>query len=177
MTPLMQMMIMGAGVLVMLGMVAFAFTGPSVEKAGMRRLDAVKDRHGASTNAIVDAQLRKIRAVQRTKADGFLTTLLPKPELLRKRIAMTGKTWTLSHYVTGSGITAVVVAALMLFKHAPVMLAITLGRRLPDQEAASPVHVEISRCHRTDGAWSAVRASHFGDARHCGNRDRGAGWH
>jgi tight adherence protein B len=127
MTPLMQMMIMGAGVLVMLGMVAFAFTGPSVEKAGMRRLDAVKDRHGASTNAIVDAQLRKIRAVQRTKADGFLTTLLPKPELLRKRIAMTGKTWTLSHYVTGSGITAVVVAALMLFKHAPVMLAITLG--------------------------------------------------
>ena len=45
--------------LLAVGMLALAFAGPSAGKAKTRRLSSVKDRHAASTEAVVAAQMRK----------------------------------------------------------------------------------------------------------------------
>ena len=45
--------------LLAVGMLALALAGPSAGKAKTRRLSSVKDRHAASTEAVVAAQMRK----------------------------------------------------------------------------------------------------------------------
>jgi tight adherence protein B len=122
-----QMVMLGGGAFVFLIMLSLAFTGPSVEKAGTRRLDSIKDRHSASAASIVDAQLRKIRSVQPSKTDGFVGRMIPKPEVMRKRIAMTGKSWTLAHYLVGTLIVLAIVMAFLMFKGAPIMLSVMIS--------------------------------------------------
>ena len=50
---LMQTAIIGAGALVFLMLVAFAFMGPSEAKAQAKRLDKVKFRHSENANVKV----------------------------------------------------------------------------------------------------------------------------
>lgn len=103
-----------------------AFSGPSADKARARRLEAVKDRHGGG-GTVLEAQMRRILATRETKLDDYFTRLIPNPALLRKRIEMTGKDWTLGKYALGSLGIATVVAVLVWFRGAPVLLALLLG--------------------------------------------------
>src|SRR3546814_18393736 len=60
------------------------FGGPSVGKAKSRRLSTVKDRHAASTEAVVAAQMRKtIQAA--SGRDSKLSRLMPPREEREKR--------------------------------------------------------------------------------------------
>ncbi len=120
------MMIAGAGVLI-LALVALAFSGPSTAKAQARRLNALRDRHSNSTGAIVEAQMRRIQSARNTKMDNLAAKFLPKPALLKKRLDMTGKTWTPGKYLAACLIIAAVVAAALLFKGAPFLLALFAG--------------------------------------------------
>jgi tight adherence protein B len=134
MPPFPILMIAGAGVLI-LAMVALAFSGPSTGKAQIRRLNALRDRHSNSTGAIVEAQMRRIQSARNTKMDNLAAKFLPKPALLKKRLDMTGKNWTPGKYLTACLIIAVVVATLAIFKGAPILLAlfsaIATGLMLP----------------------------------------------
>ena len=121
-----MMMIAGAGVLI-LALVALAFSGPSTAKAQARRLNALRDRHSNSTGAIVEAQMRRIQSARNTKMDNLAAKFLPKPALLKKRLDMTGKTWTPGKYLAACLIIAAVVAAALLFKGAPFLLALFAG--------------------------------------------------
>ena len=124
---LLPIMTICGGVFAVLVMMIFAFSGPSAERAGNRRLDALRLRHG--DDAVASAVGRRTLSTTGpgTKADRAAMRFLPKPETLKKRLAMTGKAWTVGQYGKATlGIMAVVAVALW-FKGAPMLLALTMG--------------------------------------------------
>jgi tight adherence protein B len=104
-----------------------AFSQPSGAKAQSRRLKSVKSRHSNSGATVVETQMRRILAARETKLEGYFTQLIPNPALLRKRIEMTGKDWTLSHYGVAALIITTVTAVLMLLQGLPIILALLAG--------------------------------------------------
>ena len=105
-----------------------AFRGPSVGKAAKRRVEMIKERHTESVLAAnAQAQIRKLMAARQGSVEHFAMTLIPKPALLRKRLEQTGKNWTLGRYaMTSVGIVLVVAAGLMV-RGAPLLLALFVG--------------------------------------------------
>ena len=69
----------GVGAMVLLLM---AFRGPSATKNLKRRMELVKERHGDAIAGNAQAQIRKLFA-ERSKLEGYASTLIPKPALLR----------------------------------------------------------------------------------------------
>lgn len=112
-----------AGALLLLFM---AFSGPSAGKVQSRRIEALKERHSGGTG-VVEAQMRRILASRETRLDSYFTKLIPNPALLRKRIEMTGKDWTLGKYAVGSICIALLIALLIWLKGAPILLSLLLG--------------------------------------------------
>ncbi len=128
--PMLPLLLIALGALMALGMILFAFAGPSAQKAGTRRLAAVRERHVASPGSAIEAQMRRITGRSATKADLAAMRLLPNVEQLQKRLAMTGKSWTVGHYGFATiGVTLIVAVALMV-KGAPLLLALLLGLAL-----------------------------------------------
>ena len=125
--PLMSLMLICTGMFVMLGMVAFAFAGPSPERAKTRRLKLVTARHNGSGSAIADAHMRRITASRVTRMDTAAMRFIPNPALLKKRLSMTGKTWTVGQYGMATIGLIVVIAGLLWFKGAPILLALLIG--------------------------------------------------
>jgi tight adherence protein B len=128
--PLLPVIILAIGALTTLGLLFFAMGGPSSQRAGNRRLAAVRERHAANPGAAVEAQLRRITGRSATKADQAAMRFLPRPEELQKRLAMTGKSWTVGKY--GAATLSVFVGAvlLLLVLGLPLMLAFFLGLAL-----------------------------------------------
>jgi tight adherence protein B len=127
MTPL---FVIALGGLAVVGMLAFAFTGPNAQKAGTRRLGSVRERHSETANSLAEIQMRRISAVRDTKVDAAFGRILPNRALLAKRLAMTGKSWTVGQYGMASAGIAVVVTLLALFQGAPLILAVLIGMAL-----------------------------------------------
>ncbi|WP_448500803.1 type II secretion system F family protein [Sphingomonas sp.] len=127
-TQFLPVIMVSLGGILVLAMLAFAFTGPSVAKAGSRRLTALKDRHaGSATTAAMDAQLRRIAASRASRMDIAAMRFLPRPAELKKRLAMTGKTWTLGQYgMTTAGL-LIVVTLLLTMRGMPFLLALFGG--------------------------------------------------
>ena len=105
-----------------------AFRGPSVGKAAKRRVEMIKERHTESILAAnAQAQIRKLMAARQGSVESFAMTLIPKPALLRKRLEMTGKSWTLGRFaMTCLGIVVAVTAAMMM-RGFPFLLALFVG--------------------------------------------------
>ncbi len=122
--------IMAGGILVVLVLMIFAFSGPSADKASARRLIALKDRHSSSTGAVVEAQMRRIHANRATRMDGIASRILPNPAQLQKRISMTGKSWTPAQYMMTSVGILVVVGLLAYLKLGSLPLGLALGAAL-----------------------------------------------
>jgi tight adherence protein B len=110
-----------------LGLAFTALRGPSASKAVKRRMELIKERHGDVIAGNAQAQIRKLFAERASKWEGYASTLIPKPALLRKRLEMTGKDITLAKYlVICLGILALVSVA-FIFRGAPVILSLLLG--------------------------------------------------
>ncbi|MBL0767733.1 type II secretion system F family protein [Sphingopyxis sp. DHUNG17] len=101
--------------------------GPSVAKAKTRRLATVKDRHAASTEAVVAAQMRKTIQTGSGDTNAMLSSLVPRRELMELRIRRTGKPWTLSQYTFATMGGFVVAAGLLLMLRTPLPLALLVG--------------------------------------------------
>ena len=124
---LMPIIFLGAGATTVLLLMAFAFAGPSAERAQARRIGTVRARHSESANAIVDAQMRRITQSRDNKMDVAAMRFLPRPALLKKRLAMTGKTWSVGQYGMATlGIT-LFVAVLLWIEHLPILLSLLVG--------------------------------------------------
>ncbi|WP_438827158.1 type II secretion system F family protein [Sphingomonas bacterium] len=123
----MSVMIVSLGGLAVVGMVASALAGPSAGRAGDRRLAALRERHSASATAAVDSQLRRITAGRATRMDLAAGRLLPNVEQLKKRLAMTGKGWSVGRYGMASAGLLLLVTALLWLKGLPVLLALLVG--------------------------------------------------
>jgi tight adherence protein B len=123
MLPLLLVMI---GAVVVLGMVAFAFAGPSASRAQSRRIASLRERHGDAL-VVAEAQMRRIATNRNTKMDVAFTRILPNPVQLAKRLAMTGKTWTVGQYGLATAGITLVVALLMALRGLPILLALFVG--------------------------------------------------
>jgi tight adherence protein B len=114
----------GAGAL---GLAYMAMTGPSAGKSVKRRIELIKERHGDVIAGNAQAQIRKLFADRATKWEGWASTLIPKPALLRKRLEMTGKDISLARYaLICLGLLFFITAAFAL-RGAPIMLSMLLG--------------------------------------------------
>ncbi|MFA5989997.1 MAG: type II secretion system F family protein [Sphingomonas sp.] len=115
------------GVFGTLALIMLALAGPSPARAGTRRLTAVRNRHSGLASGVVEAQLRRITAHNATRLDSAVMRFLPRPALLKKRLLMTGKNWTVGQYGGAAGILTLVVAGLLALKGMPILIALFVG--------------------------------------------------
>ncbi|MDB5715530.1 MAG: pilus assembly protein TadB [Sphingomonadales bacterium] len=123
----MQLLMFAGSAFLMLLLFYFAFSGPDERKIQARRMTALRDRHGDSAGAVVEAQLRRIQATRATKMDGIATRLLPNPAQLKKRLDMTGKDWTPGKYLMAGLIILLIVAIILKIKGMPILLCLAVG--------------------------------------------------
>lgn len=114
------------GATLVIGMIVFAFAGPSTGRAQTRRIASLRERHGEGA-VIAEAQMRRIANARDTRMDLAVGRILPNPADLAKRLAMTGKDWTVGQYGIATAVIALVVATLMLLKGLPILLALFVG--------------------------------------------------
>ena len=120
--------ILAIGVLGALLLGGKALSGPSPHKSLKRRIELVKERHADGILAAnAQAQIRKLMAARASRVDSLASTLIPKPALMRQRLEQTGKNISLGKYAMASLGLVVFVAALLLIKGAPFMLAFFVG--------------------------------------------------
>jgi tight adherence protein B len=114
----------GVGALLL---VFLAFRGPSASKNLKRRIELVKERHGDTIAGNAQAQIRKLFAERTSRIEGYASTLIPKPALLRQRLEQTGKNISLGKYaIVCIGITALLAIGLTM-RGAPFILSLMLG--------------------------------------------------
>lgn len=87
----------------MMAMLIFAFSGPSPAKA-RARLNAVVGRHTTSGESALEQRMRKAISAHSVMGNGsnILTQFIPNPEILGKKLRMTGKKWTLQQFALAS---------------------------------------------------------------------------
>ena len=120
--------IIAVGALATLLLFANAFRGPSASKAVKRRMELLKERHADGVLAAnAQAQIRKLLSQRASKIEGFASTLIPKPALLRKRLEMTGKDITLGKYAAISAGIGLFVAIALMLRGAPLLLGMFAG--------------------------------------------------
>jgi tight adherence protein B len=115
------------GVVGALGLAFMAMRGPSAGKAVKRRMELIKERHGDVIAGNAQAQIRKLFAERANRWEGYASTLIPKPALLRKRLEMTGKNISLAKYVAICLGALVFITTALVFRGAPFILSLLLG--------------------------------------------------
>jgi tight adherence protein B len=126
---LLPILMLGGGSFLVLVLMILAFSGPSAERAGSRRLGTIRERNvvsAAGANAM-EAQLRRVSHARATRMDLTAARFMPNPALLQKRLAMTGKDWTLSQYMLVTAGLVLVPGGLLFLQGAPIWLALALG--------------------------------------------------
>jgi tight adherence protein B len=120
--------ILTIGILAALLLGGKALSGPNPRKALKRRMELVKERHADGVLAAnAQAQIRKLMAARDSRVESWLSTVVPKPALMRQRLEQTGKDISLARYVTASASLALVIAALLMLKGLPLLLAFFVG--------------------------------------------------
>ena len=122
---LLWLLIIGGGGALFLAFMAMR--GPSASKNLKRRMELIRERHGDSIAGSAQAQIRKLFAERTSKLEGYASTLIPKPALLRQRLEQTGKDISLGKYAAVClGVIAFVTIALKV-RGAPFLLSLLLG--------------------------------------------------
>src|SRR6218665_2379779 len=123
----MDMVLLFAGAVGAMVLLYAALAGPATGKLATRRLDALRERHSRSSDAVAQAQMRKIFAQRQSKSDSFAKRFIPNPALLQLRLTQTGKNWQLGKYMMVSLGLAAGMIALLWYQGLPILLAITVG--------------------------------------------------
>lgn len=118
---------LGMGALAVLMLLTFAFAGPNADRARARRLGAVRARHSGAANVLAEAQMRRIAAASSNRLDLAAARFLPNPALLKKRLAMTGKSWTVGQYGMATLGATAGITLLLAILGLPFLLALLIG--------------------------------------------------
>lgn len=110
-----------------LGLAFMALRGPSASKNLKRRIDLIKERHGDVIAGNAQAQIRRLFAERANRFEGYATTLIPKPALLRKRLEMTGREISLAKYASVCLGTVALITIALKFRGAPFLLSLMVG--------------------------------------------------
>jgi tight adherence protein B len=114
------------GLTAAIGIVAFAFAGPSPAKESARRLQAVRYRHSENTLDKVEAQLRKAVAARKPRLHRIAGSG-SRVEALMLRLHRTGMGWTLSQYLYATVGLTLFIAILIFLKSGALVLALGVG--------------------------------------------------
>jgi len=130
---ILQTVFLALGLMTFFVLLILAFGGPSAAKAAERRLDGLKLRHSDSSTVKAEAQLKRAIASRTPrKAEG---EKLNQIDMLNRRLAMTGKQWTLKQYfMVCLGISVFVFVALYMRTGQPLIAAligVAIGFGLP----------------------------------------------
>jgi tight adherence protein B len=120
------LLVIALGAFLVLGLLIFAFSGPSVAKESERRMQTVRERYSDNAKDKVEAQLRKAVAARRPRAHQVAGSH-SRIAALALRLYRTGKPWTVSQYIYASVGLMLVVAALVFLKTRAPLLALTVG--------------------------------------------------
>jgi tight adherence protein B len=123
----MLLVILLIGGLGALGLAYTAVRGPSASKTVKRRMELIRERHGDTIAGNAQAQIRKLFAQRSSQFEGYASTLIPKPALLRKRLEMTGRDISLAKYLSICIGVVVFITIAMVFRGAPFILSLLLG--------------------------------------------------
>jgi tight adherence protein B len=104
-----------------------AMSGPSSSKSVKRRIELIKERHGDAIAGNAQAQIRKLFADRANKLEGYASTLIPRPALMRKRLEQTGRNITLGRYAVVCLGVAATILILLVVRGAPFFLSLLLG--------------------------------------------------
>ena len=121
-----QLLLMGAGLMVVLVLGYSAMSGPSAAKEGQRRLQSLRFRHSDSTNDKVEAQYRKAVAARKPKVHQIAGSG-SRVEALALRLHRTGKGWTMQQYLYASLGLALAVTVIMYLKSGAALLSLGFG--------------------------------------------------
>src|SRR5688572_26297909 len=122
-----DMILLFAGAAGTLLLLFAALAGPATSKLATRRLEGLRERHSRSSDAVAQAQMRKIFAQRASKSDSFAKRFIPNPALLQLRLTQTGKNWRLGQYVIVSVGLATAMIGLLWYQGLPILLALTVG--------------------------------------------------
>ncbi|MBS0314472.1 MAG: type II secretion system F family protein [Proteobacteria bacterium] len=122
-----QLFFLLLGAVVTLALLLVAFSGPSGNKAQKRRLEGLRDRHRNAMSMSAEEKMRRITAARDTKMDSFAARFLPNPALLKKRLAMTGKDWSVGQYAMANAAIALAIGLVLEMKGAPILLSLLGG--------------------------------------------------
>ena len=121
-----NVLILVMGLLLIFGLLFYAFFGSSSGKSGTRRLNALKLRHSDSADSKVEAQLRKAVASRRNLM--FNTgEKISAANKIRMRLAKTGKNWVLKQYMYASGGISLLLMVGLLIKGLPLLLVMSIS--------------------------------------------------
>ncbi len=121
-----QLLLIAMGLMSFMVLGYLAFAGPSAAKEGTRRLQALRYRHSESTDAKVEAQLKKAVAARKPKRH-HIAGSESRLAALSLRLHRTGKTWTLAQYAYASAGIALAIAVILFLKTGAALLSLGLG--------------------------------------------------
>ncbi len=143
-----EMMIMFGGSALFLIIILLAFSGPSEAKSQGRRLSQIRERHSASHESAMEAQMRKTVAM-RVQADSSLAKLLPNRQLLALRLQRTGKPWHLNRFLWVNLGIVIGVAIFLKSLGAPLLLALfgalAIGIGVPHMAVSFLIKKRVSK--------------------------------
>ena len=119
----------------MVVLLVLALSGPSTARIGNKRIAAMKSRYAEDDGNQIEARMRKAIAARTMDKGQLFPSLLPNPELLAKRLHMTGKKWTLSQYMTSCVGLVLALQIILLLRGMPfvpsMLISIAVGFGLP----------------------------------------------
>ncbi len=126
MNTIVQSLMLACGIMVLLLMLYYAFSGPSTGKESARRLQAVRFRHSDSMSDKMEAQYRRAVAARKPRAMQIAGSG-SRLEALNLRLHRTGKGWTLPQYLYSSLGLAVLVMVAIYIKSGAALLSAGIG--------------------------------------------------
>lgn len=123
---ILQLSLLTGGLVAVLVLGYTALAGPSVAKAGNRRLQAVRYRHSESTDTKVESQLKKAIAARKPKTFKVAGSG-SRTEALAMRLNRSGKPWTLSQYLYASLGIALAVAVIIFLRTGAPLMSLAVG--------------------------------------------------
>ena len=119
----------------MVVLLVLALSGPSTARISNKRIAAMKSRYAEDDGNQIEARMRKAIAARTMDKGQLFPSLLPNPELLAKRLHMTGKKWTLSQYMTSCVGLVLALQIILLLRGMPfvpsMLMSIAIGFGLP----------------------------------------------
>lgn len=94
---MLQTIVLAVGLMGFFAMLIMAFSGPSPKRELQRRLTNLKIKHSDNATVKVEAQMRKAIANRKPRFNQT-DQKLSKIQMLARRLAMTGKHWTVSQF-------------------------------------------------------------------------------